>query len=84
MAFLSYFLTMLFDRTKNPTQSDLPLSLNLCLSVATLPVLVGLWGAQHAAEFLKEVGQLSEEIFRGDRLPVLNQTPDTKPQTPNP
>jgi hypothetical protein len=77
MAFLSHFLTMLFDRTKNPPQTDLPLSLNFCLSVVTLPVLVGLWGAQHGALLLQEVGQLSEEIFRGDRLPVLNVPPET-------
>jgi hypothetical protein len=77
MAFLSHFLTMLFDRTKNPPQTDLPFSLNFCLSVATFPVLVGLWGAQQCAVLLQEVSQLSEEIFRGDRLPVLNVPPET-------
>jgi hypothetical protein len=72
---------MLFDRTKNPPQTDLPLSVNFCLSVVTLPVLVGLWGAQHGALLLQEVGQLSEEIFRGDRLPVLNVPPETAIET---
>jgi hypothetical protein len=68
---------MLSDRTKNSPQTDLPLSLNFCLSVATFPVLAGLWGAQQCAVLLQEVGQLSEELFRGDRLPVLNVPPDT-------
>ncbi|MDJ0578493.1 hypothetical protein [Crocosphaera sp.] len=42
------------------------------LSVATLPVLVGLMMMKTVGQDLLEWGQESEEIFRGDRLPLLN------------
>lgn len=42
------------------------------LSLAAAPLLVGLRAGQALAKFLQEVGEASEEVFRGDRLPVLN------------
>lgn len=44
----------------------------LLLSLAAGPFLVGLIAQKVLAETLQEVGLLSEEIFRGDRLPILN------------
>ncbi|MEB3310947.1 MAG: hypothetical protein VKJ02_12000 [Snowella sp.] len=44
---------------------------NLCLSLVTFPLLVGLGISQTLAKGMIEFGQASEEIFRGDRLPIL-------------
>jgi hypothetical protein len=42
-----------------------------------------LWGSRLVAELMTEAGQASEEVFRGDRLPVLKLsiTPPTQEQT---
>ncbi|HIK29647.1 MAG TPA: hypothetical protein IGR89_16595 [Oscillatoriaceae cyanobacterium M7585_C2015_266] len=63
---------------------------NILLSLATAPVLLGLGAGQNLAKFLQEVGEASEEIFRGERLPILNfpscATPASNPEsepTPN-
>ena len=45
---------------------------NLWVSLATVPVLLGILTAHSLAENLLQLGQASEEIFRGDRLPILN------------
>ncbi|MGK7891226.1 MAG: hypothetical protein AB4042_18005 [Leptolyngbyaceae cyanobacterium] len=42
------------------------------LSVMTVPLLVSLLGAKAMADVMKGVGGISEEVFRGDRLPLLN------------
>lgn len=44
---------------------------SVVLGVATLPVLLGTAAAATAVEVLRALGETSEEIFRGDRLPVL-------------
>lgn len=44
----------------------------IALSVATVPLLVGLVSAQALARAIAEVGAMSEEVFRGDRLPTLD------------
>lgn len=49
------------------------------LSLATAPVLVALVGSHMVAKAIQELGQLSEEIFRGDRLPVLNFPHEKQP-----
>ncbi|MCY7320509.1 MAG: hypothetical protein LH660_01570 [Phormidesmis sp. CAN_BIN36] len=41
------------------------------IGLITLPMLVGMVGVRAIAEGLRELGSLSEEIFRGDRLPLL-------------
>lgn len=43
----------------------------LVLSATTLPVLSALGIIHCLGGRITELGQLSEEIFRGDRLPVL-------------
>lgn len=52
----------------SPTQ----LATQLLLSVSTAPLLLVLVGSRALIATLQELGQTSEEIFRGDRLPVLN------------
>lgn len=52
--------------------SSPPLPLDIMLGVATIPLLVGLVGTKLIARTVIELGQASEEIFRGDRLPLLN------------
>lgn len=44
----------------------------IALSAATVPVLVGLVSAQVIASAIAEIGAISEELFRGDRLPILD------------
>lgn len=52
--------------------NSLPNPAALWVSFATVPVLLGILLAHSLAENLKDLGQASEEIFRGDRLPLLN------------
>ncbi|XGV98476.1 MAG: hypothetical protein ACAF41_05980 [Leptolyngbya sp. BL-A-14] len=54
----------------------------ILLSVATVPLLVALVGGRALAEGVRELGLFSEEIFRGDRLPVLN-FPSATPTNPD-
>ena len=44
---------------------------HVCLSFVTFPILVGLGLSRPLTEGIFELGRLSEEIFRGDRLPIL-------------
>ena len=41
------------------------------ISAATLPLLSGLAILSTVTQKTTELGQLSEELFRGDRLPIL-------------
>jgi hypothetical protein len=43
----------------------------VCLSFITFPILVGLGLSRPLTEGIIELGRLSEEVFRGDRLPIL-------------
>ncbi|BAU42452.1 MULTISPECIES: hypothetical protein [Cyanophyceae] len=45
---------------------------DVLLSVATVPLLAGLVAARAIAQVMVSVGQTSEELFRGDRLPTLH------------
>jgi hypothetical protein len=45
------------------------------IGLGTAPLLVGLLGARAIATAMQEMGTASEEIFRGDRLPILKITP---------
>ncbi|ACK72607.1 hypothetical protein PCC7424_4237 [Gloeothece citriformis PCC 7424] len=45
---------------------------SLWLSLVTSPFLLFLIALQSVIEGLRELGIASEEIFRGDRLPILN------------
>lgn len=44
----------------------------VALGLATIPTLVLLVGGNAIAQTLQELGLMSEEVFRGDRLPQLN------------
>ena len=44
---------------------------NLLLSLSTAPLLLVLVGSRALATAIYEMGQSSEELFRGDRLPLL-------------
>ncbi|MEO0948300.1 MAG: hypothetical protein AAFY11_09180 [Cyanobacteria bacterium J06641_5] len=41
------------------------------LGAATIPLLFGTVSAQSLGQFFGALGEASEELFRGDRLPVL-------------
>lgn len=49
------------------------------LSLTTLPVVLGFLALKHVGQFWQQVGQDSEELFRGDRLPLLTEHPQTPP-----
>lgn len=51
---------------------------SLVIAVTTIPVLALIMATQSVSRVTLEVGQLSEEIFRGHRLPIL-----TFPLEPN-
>lgn len=51
---------------------NLKISSELLLGIATAPLLVGLLASKALAELMQDIGQSSEEVFRGDRLPVLD------------
>lgn len=51
---------------------NLKISSELLLGFATAPLLVGLLAGKALAELMQDLGQASEEVFRGDRLPVLD------------
>ena len=44
----------------------------MTLTLLTIPFLVGLVGARSLQESLISIGEASEEVFRGDRLPMLH------------
>jgi hypothetical protein len=44
----------------------------LLLSLTSVPALLGLVTLQFLLQWLESIGISSEEIFRGDRLPVLH------------
>lgn len=45
---------------------------NVVLQLGTGAVLVALLGSKALSETLQAISQASEEVFRGDRLPLLN------------
>ena len=49
----------------------LPISPELLISLATGPMLLGLLSAKSLSQFVQQIGLASEEMFRGDRLPLL-------------
>lgn len=48
-----------------------PLEPNWLLSLATVPLLTALVASRLVADWAQQVGWASEELFRGERLPVL-------------
>jgi hypothetical protein len=72
------------DQTSFPIDSQTRLRSiidpEILVGLAMVPMLMGMVGVRAIADGLQELGSLSEEIFRGDRLPVLDvsnsQTPE--------
>ncbi len=61
------------DRTQSfPLSVDLPGNPILWLSIATVPLLIALLSTKALFELMQQAGLASEELFRGDRLPILN------------
>ena len=60
--------------TLNKTNSPNPplISPSVLLSLTASPFLFSIILVQSLAQTLIEVGQKSEEVFRGDRLPILH------------
>jgi hypothetical protein len=54
---------------------------SLLVSLAATPWLAAIVSARAAGDFIEQLGLASEEIFRGDRLPVLH-FPDRSSDTP--
>ena len=42
------------------------------LSIATIPLLAGVLTVKAIGDMMESIGHVSEDIFRGDRLPVLD------------
>ncbi|MEN9869454.1 MAG: hypothetical protein RLZZ171_437 [Cyanobacteriota bacterium] len=55
-------------KTSNPTD----IKLFLALSIATSPFIFSILLLYLLSEFMTEFGKASEEIFRSERLPILN------------
>jgi len=53
---------------------------DLVVSLTTIPLLLVLVGSRTLAKAVQQLGLASEEIFRGDRLPVLRVS---EAETPN-
>lgn len=70
---------MSVDTNKSRSTANEPLlgfvTTDLLLSLATLPLLAGLTAQKAISSTAQEIGQLSEEVFRGDRLPILDFPP---------
>ncbi|TAD80408.1 MAG: hypothetical protein EA001_00630 [Oscillatoriales cyanobacterium] len=52
------------------------------VGLAVLPMLTGLVGVRLVGQAVAELGELAEEVFRGDRLPILNLGQETDPSQP--
>ncbi len=71
------------DQSTANSQPKIPgLSADVVLSLATLPLILGLLGAKNIYQALQSLGQASEEIFRGDRLPLLHHPESSSDDNP--
>jgi hypothetical protein len=62
------------DKTRDITATNplgLPIPIDFLLSLATGPLLLGVVSLEAAFRGLQTSGINSEELFRGDRLPLL-------------
>ncbi len=53
-------------------QSSLEVPPELLVSLAMGPLLLALLGSKALGQLMQEIGHQSEELFRGDRLPLLD------------
>jgi len=51
------------------------------LTLATGPLLLGVLCGKRALEFFQALGEASEEVFRGDRLPAIEFPDRAQKQT---
>ncbi|NMG08222.1 hypothetical protein [Brasilonema sp. UFV-L1] len=58
------------DSGLNPVLFSIPQS--LLLQVGTVSILLLLMAEKATAKTLQGIGEATEELFRGDRLPILN------------
>lgn len=56
--------------------STFKVPIQILLSVGTAPLLLALIGEKMLSKAIDELGQASEELFRGDRLPILKIAAD--------
>lgn len=54
------------------TASQLGIPIDFLLSLATGPMLLGVLSIEAVFSWLQAAGVNSEEVFRGDRLPILH------------
>lgn len=63
-----------FREPSSPSSPDLsfslPLAIDLAISFSTLPLLALLAAGRLASQSAIQLGEASEELFRGDRLPT--------------
>ena len=52
---------------------------DILLSLTTGPLLLGILCGKATLDFMQSLGEASEEIFRGDRLPAI-KFPDISPK----
>ncbi|MEO1401059.1 MAG: hypothetical protein AAFV72_07335 [Cyanobacteria bacterium J06635_1] len=71
------------DKFKLQRPPELPIAPEWLVGLATVPLLGGLVLAHTAQHWLIQVGVASEELFRGERLPVLNVPPDISKSSPS-
>lgn len=54
-----------------PSPSQVIIPTEFLLGIATGPLLLGILCGKATLEFFQAVGEASEEVFRGDRLPAI-------------
>lgn len=57
--------------TESAQTSESKFPVEIIVSLATGPLLLGVLCGKASLKFLQALGEASEEVFRGDRLPVL-------------
>ncbi|MGY6530225.1 MAG: hypothetical protein ACXITR_09875 [Cyanobacterium sp.] len=58
-------------------QNQNPFILELGISILTPPILLGLSISREVGEVMNSLGKASEEIFRGQHLPILKTQSET-------
>jgi hypothetical protein len=58
-------------QTETSQTPEAILPVEIVVSLATGPLLLGVLCGKASLKFLQALGEASEELFRGDRLPVL-------------
>lgn len=64
-------MTHTANRSPNARSYSPAKTSDLLISVLMPPVLVTLLGGRAIADILRQLGQISEQLYRGERLPAL-------------